>query len=269
MNEIQFFRTHGFLHLRGFLGERETAQLRADVMDGLGSNYPLPTEPLAEATGYDGYYVPLMGPRSATSRALTSGPRLLQLATNLLDSSVLPKPAKGIMYRDASPWHSDSGNPELRAVKMVVYFKPLRADTGALRVLPGSHHPGHSDRLDAYREEHPVARPLDEAAEAADWPGVVLETEPGDLVVFDVHLWHASLFGRDRTQWSVSYAALPRSAPEEAAVHHYVSSFLSADHRYDRREFPYYDPKWRGDDRPGFAQAMAELGLLDEQVPGT
>ena len=45
-------------------------------------------------------------------------------------------------------------------------------------------------------------------------PGHVIESRPGDAIVFHAHLWHASLNGRDRRQWSVEYFAWPQDDRE-------------------------------------------------------
>ncbi|OCC10561.1 phytanoyl-CoA dioxygenase family protein [Streptomyces sp. PTY087I2] len=262
--DLAFFRTYGYLRLPGLLSAETVDRLREEVVGNLSRAYRMPDAPASEATGYDGFYLPLMGAASPVSRALTSDPVLLGLAERLLESPVVPKPPKGVRYRDTSPWHRDSGDPHLEAVKLVCYLEPLTGADGALRVLPGSHRPEFSAAADRYRKTVAAASPVDEEREARVWPGVVLDTVPGDVLVFDVHLWHASLFGRDRDQWSLSYAARPRTPEATAAVHAYIASFLGAGHTYDREEFPYYDPDWLSPGRPTFATAMSEIGLFDQ-----
>ncbi|MFB7665293.1 phytanoyl-CoA dioxygenase family protein [Kitasatospora sp. NPDC056138] len=260
--QLSSFRQFGFLKLEGFFDAGTVASLEAEVRAQLASAYDLPTEIPDVVTGSMGYYLPLMGEGSATSRRLVAGPRLVGLGEALLDGPVMPKPAKGMLYNDASPWHRDAAAPALRAVKMVTYFSALTADSGALRVIPGSHRGEFSDRLTDYRAAWPLDSPLDEAGEADWWPGTSLDCRPGDLIVFDVRLWHASLFGRLRAQWSVSYVAVPETEAERRAAHDYIDLFLRAGHEYDAERFPYYDPDWSKTDGPAFAEAMADLGLI-------
>ena len=80
-------------------------------------------------------------------------------------------------------------------MKFVAYLEPLDGDTGALRVLPGSH------RLTDAALGHLYSLDLD----VPDVPGQVLATEPGDVIVFDPLLYHASWGGKDRHQWSTMY----------------------------------------------------------------
>ncbi|TDE33613.1 hypothetical protein E1295_37930 [Nonomuraea mesophila] len=262
-----FFATHGFCVWRGLLAAAEVEGLRREVNDALAANHALPDAPIARATGTEGYYVPMMGDRTPLSRRLLTE-RLLPAAVGLLGTPVLPKPAKGILYRDSSPWHQDSADTSLTAVKMVTYLEPLTAADGALQVLPGSHRGSYGQALTEYRRRWPAAEPLfDERAEAAMWPGVPIATDPGDVIAFDVHLWHASIGGRDRRQWSVSYAADPVDDVGEAAVRDYLLSFLDVGHSYDPVAYPYFDPDWAHPPRPAFADRMAEL-LSSSQAPG-
>ncbi|MFI5777520.1 phytanoyl-CoA dioxygenase family protein [Nocardia sp. NPDC051570] len=266
--QLEFFREFGFLELPGFLDAGVVADLEVEVRDGLARNYRLPTDKPEVVSGYEGFYLPLMGKWSPVSRALTSGDLLRSLARELLGADVMPKPAKGVLYSDATGWHRDAAAPELRAIKVAAYLSPVAAESGALRFIPGSHELAFSDRLARFRKVIPEGSPLDEAAEAKWWPGVTVATDPGDIVVFDVHIWHAALFGSLRAQWSVSYAAVPETEPQRTDTRDYIDLFLRAGHRYNAQEFPYYDPDWLTDDRPDFACAMAELGLFDIRKGG-
>ncbi len=88
---------------------------------------------------------------------------------------------------------------------------PLTRDTGALRVIPGSHRVGeaYSDGL----EQH-----IRESAEA--WgisgrqvPALALETTPADLVVFDFRLKHGAFGGSQRRRMCTINVS--RRYPEE------------------------------------------------------
>jgi phytanoyl-CoA dioxygenase PhyH len=256
----QFFSTHGYFLLRGALSADEADRLRAEVVAALSANHELPLQPVAEPTGTGvGFYLPMMGPRTPLSRALLADGRTLGVARQLL-GDVLPKPAKGIQYRDATPWHADSYDRALTAVKVVTYLEPLTADTGALRVLPGSQHADVSASLSKLRAEYPLGAPvLDERRETELFPGLALDCRPGDVIFFDVRLWHASLFGRNRLQWSVSYAAMPRTQREEKIVRDYILLFLDSGQQYDSERYPYFDPDWSQPDAPHYAKVLTRI----------
>jgi hypothetical protein len=256
------FETFGFIVLREMFSGAEMAELRAEVRRSLRLAYPLPDGRLDLPTGVDGFFLPMMGPNTPVSRGLAGDRRLVDVAECLLGGQVAPKPAKGNLYRDASFWHQDSGDPNLRAIKIVTYLDSLTGPSGALQVLPGSHSSSMSTTLTAYRDHWPWGTSSTaEAEEEQRWPGLVLRSEPGDVIVFDVRLWHSSLFGRDRLQWSVSYVGHPRTDPERESARSYILSYLTAGHHYDVEAYPYFDPAWETDIDGVFGATLRALGL--------
>lgn len=81
--------------------------------------------------------------RTPRSLALVEDPRFLAAAGQLLGATMLPLYAEGILYFGEAGFHDDAG-PGVKAVKFVAYLEPLTAASGALRLLPGSHHPEFS-----------------------------------------------------------------------------------------------------------------------------
>jgi hypothetical protein len=81
-------------------------------------------------------------------------------------------------------------------VKFTAYFGQLTAGTGALRLVPGSHHPEPNARLAACSRRQGPARGEAEAADCqARFPGFIADTSPDDVIAFDLHTWHASFDG--------------------------------------------------------------------------
>lgn len=264
-DDIAFYQTFGYVTLRAWLDDK-VGVLFDEVRGALASAYArVGAEADAIPSGVGGEYVPMVDDRSPVSRSLVVEPYFLELAESLLGTPPIPKPPKGMCYHDASPWHADSYDPNLHAIKIAAYFTPLDSLSGALRVLPGSHCGAFYETLRAYRERAPWGDPSSEDREGEEmegWPGVAVETDPGDIIVFDVHLWHASVLGRNRFQWTVSYAAEPANENEAESVRTYISSFLQAGHPYDITRFPYYDPQWfDGAQPPPFLDQLERLGL--------
>ena len=126
------FRRFGFTVLREFFDPRPLAAEIDHVMhDGLVAD-------VARTGELRFQYVPMMTTETPVSLALLD--RLEAVAAALLGGSVLPTRAKGVRYSGNTPWHTDSASP-LSSVGCLAYLEPLRAEDGALRVLPGSHHP--------------------------------------------------------------------------------------------------------------------------------
>jgi hypothetical protein len=94
-----------------------------------------------------------------------------------------------VLYFTEAGWHTDDGIG-VRGVKFAAYFGQLTADTGALRLVPGSHHPEMHARLAAYqRRQPPVRNDAEAAAYRASIPGYVAATSPGDMIAFDLPGW--------------------------------------------------------------------------------
>lgn len=121
--------------------------------------------------------------------ALLDDPKIEGLLDGLLGEGFNYLGSGGELYVGDGLWHSDSANRVLTHVKLAMYLDSLTRDTGALRVVPGSHQQNWVGNLDT----------------AALWdrtpnevPSVALESEPGDVVVFHESLLHNAIGGGNR-----------------------------------------------------------------------
>jgi hypothetical protein len=180
--------------------------------------------------------------------------RLENVATTLLGGPVLPTRAKGVRYRGDTPWHADSELP-IGSVGFAAYLEALGADDGALRVLPGSHRPELTQALRAFGAAGMAAVAL---------PAHIVTTEPGDLIVFDEHLFHASSGGGIRRQWRADYVRDPEDAESERHTRAYFAVIYPPDWdgKYDVDRFPSYDLDWQRSGRRSAAR-LGELGVYD------
>jgi hypothetical protein len=55
-----------------------------------------------------------------------------------------------------------------------------------------------------------------------DLPCSAAETRPGDVIAFNWHTWHASIGGRDRRQWTVSYGRDPATVKEAERLKEFI-----------------------------------------------
>lgn len=74
--------------------------------------------------------------------------------------------------------------------------------------------------------------------------------------------WHVSLCGRDRLQWSVSFAAVLGESGGDEAVARYIESFHEADNPYDCEAYLYFDDAWLHQNTPEIAARLVDLGLI-------
>jgi len=191
--QIEQFRMLGLLVLPGGLDGVTLGRLIEEVDEAVAAAGPRRTE--------GGHYVPA-GDRPG-SVALTR--RLLPLAEQLLGREAFPAAAHETLFFAEAWWHVDVG-PDVQALKVAVYLETLDAGNGALRVIPATHLIPQRE-LDALHGSNPHQIPCH-----------IIESKPGDVIVFHAHLWHASLNGHHRRQWSVEYFAFPANERERSEL---------------------------------------------------
>jgi len=121
--------------------------------------------------------------------------------------------------------------------------------------MPGSHRPEFGNALRALGVIGMPAQTL---------PAHVVVTEPGDMILFDEHLFHASFGGGTRRQWRVDYVCNPVSAEAEDHTKGYFADIYPPDWDggYDVDRYPSYGPDWRDSGRPSVARLEA-LGAYE------
>lgn len=128
--------------------------------------------------------------------SLLDDPRVLGLIGGVLGADFNYASGDGNYYSGDTGWHPDGNWGHLFACKLAFYLDPLKRNTGALRVIPGSHHPQHPVRTGQI-----VPHNTQElyGISGSELPGAeALETLPGDLVIFNHDTWHAAFGGGNR-----------------------------------------------------------------------
>lgn len=123
----------------------------------------------------------------------------------LLGDDCLFQNSDGHFFVGNTRWHSDGSVPGYPFAHIALYLDPVDAHTGALRVIAGSHH----------REFHELIASAMRTGLYSnltpDLPGTtILESTPGDALVFNHSLWHSAWGGRDgRRMFSLNFGANP------------------------------------------------------------
>jgi hypothetical protein len=260
--QILHFRTFGFVTLRGLLSQDEVATLRDEVAGALTDAFgKLSTEP-NDLGGISGDYLPLAVNRAPFSMSLIADDRrTFQYSAALLGSPTVPSVGIATCFTGDSSWHTRLG-PDLAGVTFWVDFAPRTAETGALRVIPGSHLPEFERQLWAYMKAEPAAQ----GYEDWDWPHVVVETEPGDVVAFHAHLMNCAQGGTPRLSWTIDYLAWPGVADRARMdlVRDMTMDDVEYDHEdYDRDRWPVWR-EWAAGaaHSPSRATAVERLQIL-------
>jgi hypothetical protein len=264
------FATFGFAVLRGFLADRAVglrAEADAAIRDAYAATYD---ERIID--GISGHYLPMAARRTSVSASLVcDDPRFIDAAQQLLGGQVMPECPEGVLYFAEAGWHTDDGIG-VQGVKFAAYFDELTATSGALRLVPGSHHPEQSARLAACERRQPrVGTDAEAAAYRASIPGYVASTVPGDVIAFDLHTWHASFGGRDRLAWTMACQRCPQASDErDRTLRSVHDSFEQAFRGFDRHRYPIWrdwlDGAAAHPRRAEVIGRMRQAGVLD--LPG-
>ncbi len=111
-------------------------------------------------------------------------------------------------------------------MKVAFYLDPLTRDTGCLRVIPGSQSPDHyirREKINLNNSEELFGVP------PSEFPGnVPLETQPGDIVIFNHDLYHAAYGGSQRRRMFTMNCTRHATTPEDLATAHKYLSIHSA-----------------------------------------
>jgi hypothetical protein len=262
--EILHFRTFGYVVARDLLSNTEVAQLTAEVMSALTDAYGgVGTDLDPDGTGgIRGDYLPLAADRAPLSRALIADdPRFFQGSVALMGRPMVPTAPIATCFTSNAGWHNDDGT-DIGGVKFLIHLQSRTVESGALRVVPGSHDETFRRLVEQYLDQDPARQGF------SGWPVpfVALETVPGDVIAFDLHVFHSSAGGSDRLAWTIEYVPWPGlgDAARLAAVRAAIADIVDYDHKgYDRDRWPTWRD-WAANPRriPSRRTAIERLTLL-------
>jgi ectoine hydroxylase-related dioxygenase (phytanoyl-CoA dioxygenase family) len=114
------------------------------------------------------------------------------VAASLLGDDFNYVGSDGNYYAGDTQWHSDGFHTVGKFMKIALYLDPVKRDTGALRVIPGSHRIDLLGKWDAREARHSSDR---WGIEQNQVPAISLDSTPGDVVAFNHNLMHAAFGG--------------------------------------------------------------------------
>ena len=191
--ERNFFEIFGFLRFDGLLKDRvdEITEAFEEVWARNGDGH--------YGNRHDGEkrscIVPFIDQHERLC-SLLDDPRITGILEGLLGSEFDYCSSDGNLYVGNTKWHSHPFFGNLRAVKVAFYLDPLDADSGCLRVIPGSQFFGglYANRLHEFLPQCREALGRD----PVEMPSVPLPTVPGDVLVFNHCIKHGSFGGGQR-----------------------------------------------------------------------
>ncbi len=159
--------------------------------------------------------------RSPALTDLVADDRIYLAVRDLLGDDVLWSGSEGMWGFDDRladhDWHADGGwireQVASYRLKVMLYLEPLRRDTGALRIIPGSHRSLLHESLLPFNDASlPGGSRRYFGQRGADVPAYAIETDPGDVVFFNNWLFH-SVYGKVHPRRSIilKFVSMPRN----------------------------------------------------------
>lgn len=253
MDWLEHYREHGYAVLKGAIPPPAMAMLTAELDGALRRSY-------GDATGAANHEqaVLTLGQDTPILAQALEQPFLHGPAQALFGDDVLGIACYGTSHTGDTGWHCDSPREHPQGVKFSIYVGPTREDSGALRVWPGSHR----------SPVHEEARAGTTSGVAdADVPATVCPSDPGDVIVFDLRLFHCALGGGgDRRVINAFYYRNP-ATPEQDRL---VREQIVEDYQWltdKNRGGHVFDPHWLANGagnavRAGWIERFDALGFF-------
>ena len=226
--QIAHFETFGFLLLRQTLSSQEMEKITRDaekMWEDCRQH---------EEVDEEGIHKNFFAETSPVLTELIDDDRIFKSVEQLLGPNFIWVGSEGnVTNRAIHRWHADrkcwrkeeEEDVTYRRLKIMLYLDKVTKDTGCLRVIPGSHQmPFH---LEVGAQENDPAS-MTFGAPGEDLPCFPLESEPGDVVLFNHSLFHTVVGGWDgRRILAFKFAALPTTERDLNALNNTASKYYA------------------------------------------
>lgn len=194
----EFFHIFGFLKFPGlFLGEieeitdafeRTFTENPEDVVTWINETHDNRTR----------YYVSEATEKNARLAQLVEDPRVRRIVESLLGEVYKFRGSDCSIYECGTNYHCDAygANLNYKNIKMALYLDPVGAKSGGVRYLPGSHHRGGPFFKSFSRYIQSGFSEL--GLNTREVPAAFMESSPGDLLLWDFRLVHATTYEGNR-----------------------------------------------------------------------
>ena len=190
--QITYFHTFGFLVIRQAFEKNEVNELIKQVDDAFLKKQPPQDK--------DSFWVGDFIEDNPGFIKLVEDDRIYLVMKDLLGHNFIWRGAEGMGGIDHNlvnhSWHFDghkgSQSLDYLRTKVMLYLDPQQKSTGALRVIPGSHRDPFHEALMPLQEAHLKEESNCFGVTGRLIPGKPIETEPGDVVIFNQWLYHGA-----------------------------------------------------------------------------
>ena len=216
-HQLEQFKVFGFLVLKGILTPLDMKKAYDEFEIGLSKS-----RKSAEGLSISHHLNwSNLGPDTPLLASLLEDERFFSTAQQILGKDAVGLASNGNSFdSDRTEWHPDVGNPDWNGIKFAFYLQPVGRNSGALRLVPGSHREPFLSDFNKIRLKGSEKGTIDGIGlSVEEVPCFAAESETGDVVLFDNNIWHASYGGGiDRRMCSLGYFANPKNAREEKVM---------------------------------------------------
>jgi hypothetical protein len=207
----EFFHTFGFLRFPSLFGS-DIEQISGSFEQVFLDNPEAVVEWVHEThENRMRRVIPDATKKSAVLATLLTDARIKGIASDLLGEDYLFRGSDCSIYDCGTLFHRDSygSDPTCLNLKMALYLDPVNVDSGALRVIPGSHHKG--DKFVKALNQRVASGFRDLGLSTDQVPAAIIDSEPGDLILWNYRLIHATNYEGNRRRM----LAMEFSGPSE------------------------------------------------------
>jgi ectoine hydroxylase-related dioxygenase (phytanoyl-CoA dioxygenase family) len=249
-----FFDTFGFLVLRQAFSPEEIGEISREFEEVLDVD--------RQGRVFDGQkrqaVLAFVEQRAGLTK-LVEDDRIYCVIEELLGSGFVWIGSDGNLYVGDTRWHPDNAETYPR-IKVAFYLDRVTKDSGCLRVIPGSHRPPLRELLKAqWPKDDPAESPY--GVSGSEIPSYPLESEPGDVVVFNQGLWHASYGGKSgRRMFTLNFGAKPQTEADYDNLRRTYHNNLTNISKMQRTQTGrVYTDSFLGSEAPRIHSVVAEL----------
>lgn len=257
--QVCFFHTFGYLHLPGWF--RDDMARITQAFDQAFAEHAEQSATWVNSAHYNKkrFVLPNLPDRDPYLGSFLGDSRMVNIASRLCGGNYNYIPSEGNIFSGDTVWHSDAYNPILQFpaghlyFKIALYLDAMPRDNGAFRVIPGTHKGG---KLTPLLEAHLAESSHDLGLTADEIPCQILESQPGDVIIFNHRLWHATCHARQARRMFYLGIAELFGNPQDTAAQHLVR-------QYRQHLGPVYLPPLKQHPSPELQRSLAQLSTIE------
>lgn len=222
-----FFNIFGFVKISNYFSE-EISIISKEFNNSMNEKFGI------KRSKKRNYFYPQFIEHNKNLTSLLEKDKISILVKNLLGEKPIYSGSDGNIFTGSSPWHRDYLLKQ-RSLKMLCYLDPVDSRSGALRVIPGSHFvddnfscflgdgltwpeppfEGGYDEKGFFGKGHNPTKYQDNSL----IPSYVVETKPGDVIVFNHNIIHCTNYVMKKSIMPVKFGFKKQNIRRMFGIH--------------------------------------------------